>query len=140
MRRIENLTLLLVTGPLAFSCAACSGIQWEYDFAAAESKAKLEQKDLFVYYRQWYSPQCSRLEGDWLLTAPEVTATLKETVNCWLEWDWSQEIARKHQVRSYPAFVFVRPNSKVSIRTGAISLEQFLRFAERSKTPPPPAP
>ena len=132
--------LLLAAGALTCLGSACSGIQWEYDFTAAESKAKLEQKDLFVYFRRWSSSHCGRLEQEWLLTAPEVKTTLKDTVNCWLEWDWSREIARKYRVGNYPAFVFVRPNSKYRIRTGVISLEEFLHFAKGAKTPPPPAP
>jgi thioredoxin-related protein len=140
MRRIYGLKFLLAAGLLPLVCTACSGIEWEYDFTAAESRARLEQKDLFVYFRQWYSPQCGRLENDWLLTAPEVKSVLKDTVNCWLEWNWSEEIARKYQVPEYPAFVVVRPNRRYSVGRRILTLPAFLAFMERAKSPPPQAP
>ena len=138
MRRLQALWFSILVAVLALSCPACSGMKWEYDFAAAESKARLEQKDLFIYFRQWYSTECSQVESQWLLTSPEVSEVLKDTINCWLEWDWSQEIARKYRVRRCPAFVFVRPDRKYSVRVGPISKEDFLRFAEQAESPPPP--
>ncbi len=127
----------LACGTIALAGTACSGIQWEYDFIAAESQANLEQRDLFVYFRRWSSPRCAELESDWLLSAPQVKPALKDSVNCWLEWDWSQEIARKYRVRGYPAFVLVRPNRRATVLAGAITLEQFLAFVDRAKSPPP---
>ncbi|UCG33326.1 MAG: thioredoxin family protein [Phycisphaerales bacterium] len=139
MRRLEALFFSILAAVLALSCTACSGIKWEYDFGAAESKARLEQKDLFIYFRQWHSTECSKIESEWFLTSPEVTSALKDTINCWLEWDWSQEIASKYRLRRCPAFVFVRPDRKYSVRVGPISQEDFLRFAEQGKSPPPPS-
>jgi hypothetical protein len=138
MRRFEALLFSTLAAALALSCSACSGVKWEYDFAAAESKARLEQKDLFIYFRQWHSTECSQIEGEWLLTSPEVTGALESTINCWLEWDWSQEIARKYRLRRCPAFVFVRPDRKYGVRIGPISKEDFLQFAEQAKSPRPP--
>lgn len=135
IQRIRSGLLVLALGVVALVCAACSGIEWEYDFTAAESRARLEQKDLFVYFRRWSSPRCGGLERDWLLTAPEVKPALKGMVNCWLEWDWSQEIAQKYRVRGYPAFVLVRPNNRATVVAGVITLQQFLEFAERARSP-----
>ena len=133
------LLLFVAGGTIALAGTGCGGIKWEYDFIAAESQANLEQRDLFIYFRRWSSPRCAELESDWLLSAPQVKPALKDSVNCWLEWDWSQEIARKYHVRGYPAFVLLRPNKKATVLAGAITLEQFLEFVARAKTPPPPA-
>jgi len=75
-----------------------------------------------------------------LLTAPEVKVVLKDTVNCWLEWDWSKEIARKYQVRDYPAFVVVRPNRRCYVDNKIATLQDFLEFTGRAKSPPPQTP
>lgn len=136
-RQICLLLQFVACGTIALAGTACSKIEWKYDFIAAESQAHLEQKDLFVYFRRWSSPHCAQLESDWLLSAPEVKPALKDSVNCWLEWDWSQEIARKYRVRGYPAFVLVRPNRRATVLAGAVTLEQFLAFVARAKSPPP---
>ncbi len=135
--------LLLAIFPLVSVLAGCADVRWEYDFPAAENKARLEQKDLVVYFRNWRSPHCGRIEREWLPRAPDVQQALRNTINCWLEWDFSQEIARKYRVGSSPSFLVVRPSGEHQTLAGPLSKEQFLAFLNRASgsptTRPPPS-
>ena len=125
--------------PLCLGTLGCSGIEWVYDYSEAESRARLEQKELFIYFRQWTSSECGRIEGNWLHRSPAVAAALKDKVNCWLEWDFSQGIARKYGLKEPPAFVLVRPGAKRDQWYGSSTRteEQFLRRLEREQPPSP---
>ena len=126
--------------PVCLWAAGCSKIAWEFDYTEAETKARLAQKDLLLYFRRWSSPQCGQIEGNWLHKSAAVANALKNKVNCWLEWDFVQEIARKYRLKDCPAFVLIRPDGHGDKVTGVITEEQFLGFIERAESPPPSGP
>ena len=139
MRNRSFCKALIVAVPLCFGIVGCSGINWVWDYSEAASKARLEQKDLFIYFRRWSSAECGQIEGNWLHRSPAVAAALKDKVNCWLEWDFSQEIAHKYGLKRCPAFVLVRPGERPDEWYGSTTRteEQFLRRLERGQPPSP---
>jgi len=110
-------------------CAGCVDYRWEDNYDRAMKRAAVEKKYLFIYYRYWLNPECTRMYND-VLARPEVAQHFRDTVNCQLERDWppNREHMARYGVRNTPAFVIVAPDGTYSKREGYMPVQQFLTF------------
>ncbi|MCG3127670.1 MAG: hypothetical protein CHACPFDD_02537 [Phycisphaerae bacterium] len=118
------LTALL---PLALVSGCSSGVRWRYDFfdrVHAESRAA--GRLTLVYFRTWYSVECTRVEDNVFASEQAGAATSK--LNCViLNYDVDRSLATAWNIETIPAFVIVDEQSRVlSRQQGEFSLEQLL--------------
>ncbi len=120
-------------------CAGCVDYRWEDNYDRALKRASLEKKHLFIYYRYWMNPECTRMYNE-VLARPEVAQQFANTVNCQLERDWPpnrEYMMARYRVRSTPAFVIVAPDGTYHKRTGYMPAQQFLAFVKSAMFRPP---
>ncbi len=124
------------------AAAGCSDYRWTSEYEEAESRARRQDKHLFIFYKSWLSNDSNRMHGD-VLSDPSVATHLQDTVNVLLEKDSSPEYGRymlKYGVTSPPAFVIVAPDGAYQVRTGFIPRDRFVEFIDSAKAPRPPRP
>lgn len=127
------------SGVVALAVAACGCVDyhWELDPHRAVARAQEERKDLFLYFRAAFSPQCGRMEREVLYT-PEVVELFQNSVNCQLELFWFSNLAARYGVAGTPSYVIRRPDGRQQVRTGYLPKEHFIAFAKSALSPPPP--
>ena len=128
--------LLPIVGAVAVS-AGCVDYHWESDPNRAFTRARQENKDLFLYFRNGFSPQCGRMERE-VLQRAEVAELFQNSVNCWIEFFWYQPLAQRYGLVEVPSYVIERSDGRRRVHTGFMPLEQFMAFARTALTPPPP--
>ncbi|MDM8008161.1 MAG: hypothetical protein QUV05_18640 [Phycisphaerae bacterium] len=144
-RRFLGMTLLGL-GALTLATGCQQGYRWDLgDVVKAEQRARDEGKILFIFYQLWTDPTSNRMKGRELLSAPEVEAEFRDTINVLVDRDFGSMYVgslRKYQVTSYPAFILVSPDGKYRSLTGAIPQNQFLEWVRdfKSRTSPPTSP
>jgi len=125
--RLDLILLTVVTGGCAPEIA-WRGVVFDPVFADAQRDNRLT----FVYLRNWYMPECTRFEES-VLNTPEV---IQATADCYaakLEFDWSQEYARRWGVSAPPAVVILDPQGRVLARVdGTVDKTRLLDALRRA--------
>lgn len=119
--------------PGAVGCTA--GVRWRYDFfdrVHVESRAA--GKLTLVYFRTWYSVECTRVEDNVFASEQAGSATGK--LNCViLNYDVDRSLATAWSIDTIPAFVIVDGQSRVLARVqGEFALEQLLAAIRQAET------
>ena len=110
-------TLAVCALPLLAGCDG--GVQWEFrTFRDAHEIARDANKLTFVYFRNWYSVECTRFEEN-ILKHPEVLAETRGMVCVPLDFDYDQSLARRWRLQKTPAYVIVTPDRSILARADA---------------------
>jgi hypothetical protein len=126
-------TLFFLLLSLVAGCGG-SGVRWRvglyrdnYDYAQREQKLSL------VYFRNWYSVDCTNFE-ERVLKDPEVVAETRDMVCTLLEYGWYKDFAGKWGLTEVPAFAIVSPDGEVIARgQGAITRAELLDALRQAK-------
>lgn len=129
------------------SAGACSssGIPWRIKlYRDTQQDARRDNKLTFVYFRNWYSVECTDFE-ERVLKDPEVVAEARKMVCTKLEYDWYEELARSWGLSEVPAFAIIAPDGRVMASAQGLTTRaevlQAMRHAISAHTPEPaPAP
>jgi hypothetical protein len=79
--------------------------------------ASREGKVVFVYFRHWALPECTRFEEQ-ILKAPAVLTELRDLYCVVLQIDWDRPLAERWGVGDPPSFVVLDPAGNV-LATGS---------------------
>lgn len=126
------------------SVGCAPSIRWKaftYEPGAAGSSSSARPE--LVYFRAWYSVECTRFEDNVLRNPTAVEAV--QDFDCYMvEYDWHEKVAQTWGVREVPGFVILSPDGFVMAkRSGPISLDEFLesvRMTRQVMTEPAPRP
>jgi hypothetical protein len=121
----------LIAGLCLLTLAGCApAVSWRlvaFDAGVAESRAG--GRPLFVYFRDWASPRCTRFE-DAVLSHPTVVEALRAFICVPLQWNTAVDapVAETYGVRDVPAFVIFSSRGEVLARGQAdVTREQLLQ-------------
>lgn len=123
---IVALSVLLSSG-----CAR--SVKWRLDsFDRVQADSRTQNKLTFVYFRNWYSVECTRFE-EGVLKDPAVLDALLP-FNCVpLDFDRDRPLAEAWGVQKPPAFVVMDGNSRVlASGKGAMSVASVLDALKRA--------
>ncbi len=115
--------------------AGCNhGVRWEFgSYADAHRVAGASNRVTFVYFRNWYSVECTNFEEQ-VLKDPEVLAETNDMVCVPLELDWDRPLAQQWQLTAAPAFVIVAPDGNVLARGQApFNRDELLKVMRNAK-------
>jgi hypothetical protein len=84
-------------------------------FPDAHAIARRGNQLTFVYFRSWYSVECTDFEES-VLKHPDVLAETRDLVCCVLDFDWDRPLADKWRLTGVPAFAIVAPSGAVLAR------------------------
>lgn len=121
----------------------CSnGVHWEGPtYQDARSLAVRSNRPVFVYFRSWYSVECTNFEEN-VLKDPAVLPETAAYVCVPLDFDWDRPLAQQWGLKAVPAFVIVAPDGKVLAQGQApLTRDQVLaafRAARAAHAGPPP--
>lgn len=122
----------------------CSnGVHWEGPtYQDARALAVRSNRPVFVYFRSWYSVECTNFEEN-VLKDPAVLAETTALVCVPLDFDWDRPLAQQWGLRAVPAFVIVAPDGTILAQGQApLTRDQVLaafhaaRTAHASSAPP----
>lgn len=139
-RRTRRSVVLLhaaaLLATLVAGAAGCSpGVRWRYDaFDPVFSDSRKSGKLTLVYFRSWYSVQCTRAEES-VFNAPAMQQATAG-MNCVpLDFDWDRPLATNWRVTSVPAFVILDPEGRViESQSGELTLQTVLDTIARAKS------
>jgi len=113
---------------LTLGCAACAtflativtgcnqGVAWQGPtYTDAREVAQRSGQPIFVYFRNWYSVDCTRFEEN-VLKDPAVLAETRTMVCVPLDFDWDRPLAQQWRLTATPAFVIVTADGRVLAR------------------------
>lgn len=122
--------LALVSGA---GLIGCSNIQWQYEPNRAARKAAATNRPQFIYFRDWLSPDSTRMENQ-VLRRPEAAELLRDMVNVLLDIRIYEDVARRYGIHRAPAFIITKPNGQAVERyVGVPTLERFLSIVRLAK-------
>jgi hypothetical protein len=133
---------IFVAGVL-LSGGCARSVKWRLDsFDRVQADSRVQNKLTFVYFRNWYSVECTRFEES-VLKDPAVLDALLP-FNCVpLDFDRDRPLAEAWGIQKPPAFVVVDGTSRVMASgMGAMSVTgvlDALRRAREGPSSPPPA-
>ena len=109
---------------------------WEGIYEDAVEKARRQNRELFIVYKWWLSPESTELLAV-LQTRPEVARHFTETVNCLLDQDYAPNRAhvRKYGVTRVPSVILVHRDGTYHAHTGPMTADQIVRFVTSAKAP-----
>lgn len=149
MHANRRVTLFVLGGLCSTTLLGCVDYRWEYDPNRAISRAREENKNLFLYFRNVFDPKCGAMERE-VINTPEVAKLFQNSVNGFIEYPWFVELAGNYGITEVPSYVVIRADGKRRVRTGYMPKEQFIAFAQSAlgssedpaarKPPPPPTP
>jgi hypothetical protein len=132
---IDQAPLVLVAViAVAGLCGCQPGIAWrlgrfEDGFAEAQAAGKLT----FVYFRNWYSVDCTTFEEQ-VLKQPSVLQATSELVCVPLEYDVDRKLAEGWGISRVPAFVIVGPGGTVfESASGQITADDVVNAVRRAR-------
>lgn len=115
-------------------CGCQPGIAWrlarfEDGFAEAQAAGKLT----FVYFRNWYSVDCTTFEEQ-VLKQPTVLQATADLVCVPLEYDVDRSLAEKWGISRVPAFAIVGPAGTVfETASGQITADDVVNAIGRAR-------
>jgi thioredoxin-related protein len=136
--RHRRKALTVATGlllPVVIFVTGCQpGVQWRLGrFEDARIQAQAQRQLTFVYFRTWYSVECTRFEEE-VLKQPRVLEALKGLVAVPLEYDADRDLAQRWSLTQVPAFAIVDPSGNVlASGQGVVSADVLLAAIERAR-------
>ncbi len=106
--------------------------EWTTDYAAAETRAKLEKKERVVCFSAVWCGPCQYMKKN-IYPVESVRKVLKENwIPVYVDVDAHRDISDKHGVRGFPTYVFLDPNGNETGRAvgGTRTPEDFLKLLE----------
>jgi len=126
--------LLVGLGLCVFGCSP--GVRWSLGtFEDARTQAAAKQRLLLVYFRNWYSVECTRFEEE-VLKHPSILAATADLVCVPLEHSYSADasLARSWGLDGAPAVAIVDPTgSACEAISGPVSVQELLAAIRRAK-------
>jgi hypothetical protein len=124
----------MLIAALAAASGCQPGVQWRLGpYEDARVQAQTQRQLTFVYFRTWYSVECTRFEED-VLKQPRVLEALKGLVAVPLEYDVDRNLAQRWGLTQVPAFAIVGPSGNVlASGQGVVSVEVLLAAIDRAK-------
>jgi hypothetical protein len=124
--------LLGVAGAAGLGCSP--GINWRFDtYERVHGEAQVANQLTFVYFRNWYSVECTRFEED-VLKQPAVLEAVRDLRCVPLSFDWDQPLAEEWEISQPPAFAIVDPQGQIlADGEGDITLEAMLEAIQQAK-------
>jgi hypothetical protein len=124
--------LLGVAGVAGLGCSPA--INWRFDtYERVHAKAQAGNQLTFVYFRNWYSVECTQFEEN-VLKQPAVPEAVSDMQCVLLSFDWDQPLAEEWEISQPPAYAIVDPQDRVLARgEGDITLEALLEAIQRAK-------
>jgi hypothetical protein len=136
---VEGLLLAAIVAGLTGLSGCRTAVNWHLgSFDDAHSVAVKRGRNTFVYFRSWYSVDCTQFE-DQVLSNPRVLEKLDAFVCVPLEYDWDKSLAERWGLRRTPATAIVDVNRQLVAKTeGTVSVQQMLD--QLALAPPASAP
>jgi hypothetical protein len=124
--------LLGVVGLAATGCAP--GVKWRFDtYERVHAEAQAANQLTFVYFRNWYSVECTQFEEN-VLKRPDVLQATADLVCVPIDFDWDLPLADQWDIRRPPAFVIVDPEERILGRgEGEITREELLEAIRQAR-------
>ncbi|MFH1745933.1 MAG: hypothetical protein ABIG44_02700 [Planctomycetota bacterium] len=136
--------VLITLGAMIVLAGCQAGIRWRLGhYKDAHDDGETQNKLTFVYFRTWYSIDCTHFEDN-VLSQKAVRDATADMVCVLLEYDIHRSLALRWGLEAVPAFTIVDPAGNV-LESGSaeISLEQILGAIAAAKarfSPAQPAP
>lgn len=127
--------VLWLASGLCLLLAGCQpGVRWRLGrYEEAWADARQQRRLTFVYFRNWYSVDCTRFEDD-VLKQPQVRAALDAFVCVPLEYEVDRALAERWNLSGTPAYAIVAPDGTVLEKgEGSCSAEELLAAIERAR-------
>jgi hypothetical protein len=107
---------------------------WENDYERAVRRAQQRNRELFIVYKSWASPESTELLAR-LMNRPEVALHFVETVNCILDDSFgaNRSYLSRFGVDRVPAMVLVHRDGTYHTRIGPATPEEIVRFVVASR-------
>ncbi len=129
-----RLTVAL-TALAALAAAGCApSVRWRIDsFERAHAESRQTNQLTFVYFRNWYSVDCTDFEEN-VLKQPTVLEALRELLCVPLDFEWDRPLADNWAIDRVPAFVIVDPDGRLLARgEGEITVETLLQAIQQAR-------
>ncbi|MGD8450620.1 MAG: hypothetical protein PVJ57_02280 [Phycisphaerae bacterium] len=133
--RIFRAFPLLLVGLAALLATGCEpGLRWRFgSFDDAQAQARSEHRLTFVYFRNWYSVDCTNFE-EHILKQPAVRAAADAMICVCFEFDLYRRLAERFELQTVPSYTVVDPNGTVLERgQGDMTAESVLASFERAR-------
>ena len=110
--------------------------RWEGIYEQALAAARQQNRELFIVYKWWLSPESTELLN-MLQTRPEVARHFNETVNCVLDMDYlpNRTHLQRYGVTEVPAVVLVHRDGTYHAHSGPMTAVEIVRFVTGAKPP-----
>ncbi|HEY3244180.1 MAG TPA: hypothetical protein VGM03_12610 [Phycisphaerae bacterium] len=107
---------------------------WENDYERAVLHAQQRNRELFVVYKSWASPESTELLAR-LMNRPEVALHFVETVNCILDDSFAanRSYMARFGIERVPAMVLVHRDGTYHSHVGPATPEEIVRFVTASQ-------
>jgi hypothetical protein len=115
------------------SCACRPNMITHFD--SAQRQAAQQDRDLFIYYESWQSPECGEIKS--LIESPRMQRELAGKVVCDLDeiWEPNRRFVAQYGVQRYPAVILVHRDGTYHCHIGGVNEEQLISFLEHAKPP-----
>jgi len=119
---------VVVAALRALGGAGCTpGVRWEVGaFQEVFARTSRQHKLTFVYFRNWYSIECTNFEEK-VLKNVEVLFETTTMVNIPLDFDYDRVLAEQWDIAAVPAYVLLAPDGQVlALRNPPLTRDQLL--------------
>ncbi len=133
---VTLLGLLIVLG-----VSGCQrGVRWKVGSPSAGlTEGERQNKPTFVYFRNWYSVECTEFEEQ-VLKHPDVLRETDAIVCVPLEYDWDRPLAKEWGLDRVPSYAIIAPDGRMLSRAEApISVERIIRDLQSARAKVAPA-
>lgn len=123
-------------GGLIITGAGCApGVQWRYGaFEPIFTDAKATGRLSLVYFRSWYSVQCTKAE-DSVFNDPRLKTATADMHCVPLDFDWDKPLATAWKVTTVPSIVILSPNEEIlESYSGEFTVAAVLEAIARAKS------
>jgi len=120
---------------VALAAAGCApGVRWQFDtFERVHAESRQTNQLTFVYFRNWYSVECTDFEEN-VLKQPPVLEALRDFLCVPVDFDWDRPLAENWAIDRTPAFVIVDPDGRLLERgAGEMTVEDLLQTIQRAR-------
>lgn len=120
---------------LLLGVAGCApGVAWRYDFASTYAESKARNRLTLVYFRQWFLPECARVEEQVFGTVALRDAT-RDIACVRYEMYAGDPLSAAWNVARAPAFIIVDTDGAIlARRDGVFNVADLLGAIRTART------